>query len=101
MSKSNQSPIYFKDLHIITVYQLTLEYLLNSPNKKPSIHILGAGISGLSAASLLKHFTPNLIVYEARDRIGGRINTQLMPGSGIPLDLGASWIHGIGKGVDC
>jgi monoamine oxidase len=60
---------------------------------------LGAGISGLSAASILKHFTKNLVVSEARDRIGGRINTQLMPGSNTPLDLGASWIHGIGKGV--
>ena len=61
--------------------------------------MLGAGISGLSAASILKHFTPYMIVSEARDRIGGRINTQLMPGSGTPLDMGASWIHGIGIGV--
>ncbi|QHC23012.1 NAD(P)-binding protein [Streptomyces sp. GS7] len=33
-------------------------------------------------------------VLEARDRIGGRIWTS-QQWSGVPLDLGASWIHGI------
>jgi monoamine oxidase len=70
-----------------------------TPNK-PHIHILGAGISGLSAASLLKHFVPHtLTVSEGRDRLGGRIYSEKMPNSEITVDLGASWIHGIGKGV--
>ena len=37
-------------------------------------------------------------VIEARDRIGGRIWSPNLGDSGLKVDLGASWIHGIGKG---
>jgi monoamine oxidase len=54
----------------------TLDYLLSLPiEKQLDVAILGAGISGLAAAKTLLPFTSNLKVYEARDRIGGRINT--------------------------
>jgi monoamine oxidase len=58
------------------------------------ILIIGAGTAGLAAARELaqRHFTVTLL--EARDRIGGRVWTdRSWPGA--PLDLGASWIHGI------
>jgi monoamine oxidase len=39
-------------------------------------------------------------VLEARDRIGGRLHTvELNSSPGTVVDLGASWIHGIGPGV--
>jgi phytoene dehydrogenase-like protein len=40
-------------------------------------------------------------VLEARNRVGGRINTEVMgtTGGGIRVDMGASWIHGIGPGA--
>ena len=38
-----------------------------------SVVVLGAGISGLYAAQLLKPRFPDLLVLEAQDRIGGRI----------------------------
>lgn len=38
-----------------------------------SVVIVGAGITGLYAAQLLKHQFPDLAVIEAQDRIGGRI----------------------------
>lgn len=56
------------------------------------IAVIGAGMSGLSAAHQLAAGGKNVTVFEARDRIGGRIWTDT--GLGIPLDLGASWIHG-------
>lgn len=56
------------------------------------IAIIGAGISGLSAAHSLVKNNRKVSVYEVRDRIGGRIWTSSALGS--PLDLGASWIHG-------
>ncbi|PZX38019.1 monoamine oxidase [Roseinatronobacter thiooxidans] len=53
------------------------------------IVVIGAGLAGLSAARVLHDVT----VLEARARIGGRIHTsRLWPD--LPMDLGASWIHG-------
>ena len=38
--------------------------------------IIGAGISGISAAvNLLKHSYDEFLIFEANDRIGGRIHT--------------------------
>lgn len=59
---------------------------------KSSIAIVGAGISGLAAAHRLAAAGHDVTVFEARDRIGGRIWTS--DELDIPLDLGASWIHG-------
>ncbi|MEL6201289.1 MAG: FAD-dependent oxidoreductase [Pseudomonadota bacterium] len=58
-----------------------------------SIGIIGAGMSGLAAAKHLSVEGKRVTVFEARDRIGGRIWTD--SSLGLPLDLGASWIHGI------
>lgn len=58
-----------------------------------NIAIIGAGISGISAAKLLSEQGKNIMVFEGRDRIGGRIWTDCNS-FGTPLDLGASWIHG-------
>lgn len=58
--------------------------------------VIGAGISGLTAAKALTENGHEVIILEARDRIGGRVWTQQVE-SGIPLDLGAGWIHGINR----
>lgn len=54
--------------------------------------VVGAGIAGLAAAKELHDKGYEVVVLEARNRIGGRIHTDRS--TGIPLDLGASWIHG-------
>lgn len=61
--------------------------------------ILGAGMAGLScAARLFQHQyykeENRLLVLEARERIGGRINSVNV--NGCRLDTGANWIHGVG-----
>ena len=57
--------------------------------------MIGAGIAGLAAASELRASGfGNVVVLEARDRVGGRIWTQRLAGA-VPVDLGASWIHGV------
>jgi monoamine oxidase len=56
--------------------------------------IIGAGISGLAAATALRAAGYAVIVLEARNRIGGRVWTdRTWPDT--PLDMGASWIHGV------
>ncbi|WIE58064.1 NAD(P)/FAD-dependent oxidoreductase [Curtobacterium sp. MCLR17_031] len=55
--------------------------------------VVGAGIAGLAAARALALGGQRVVVLEARDRIGGRTWTD--SSLGVPVDLGASWIHGI------
>ncbi|MBO9045989.1 FAD-dependent oxidoreductase [Curtobacterium flaccumfaciens pv. flaccumfaciens] len=55
--------------------------------------VVGAGVAGLAAARALALGGQRVVVLEARDRIGGRTWTD--SSLGVPVDLGASWIHGI------
>ena len=57
------------------------------------IAVIGAGVAGLAAAHRLASDSRDVIVFEARSRIGGRLWTDRS--LGVPLDLGGSWIHGI------
>lgn len=56
--------------------------------------VIGAGLAGLSAARDLAAAGAEVVVLEARDRIGGRIWTS-RHWPDLPMDLGASWIHGV------
>jgi polyamine oxidase len=55
--------------------------------------VIGAGAAGLAAARWLTDAGFEVLVLEARDRIGGRVWTDQLDGH--PMDLGASWIHGV------
>lgn len=57
------------------------------------VAVIGAGMAGLAAARALTDAGADVTIYEARSRIGGRVWTsRLWPG--LPVDMGASWIHG-------
>eukprot|EP00887_Chlorella_sp_A99_P004915 scaffold4.g4915.t1 len=78
--------------------------------RRGTVVVVGAGPAGLTAALHLKArpFSAFLnmglnsrrrqgvevVVVEARDRVGGRVHSHLEPGMGAPVDLGASIITG-------
>jgi len=56
--------------------------------------VIGAGAAGLAAAGLLAEDGIETTILEARDRTGGRVHSDRSLGS--TVDLGASWIQGVG-----
>jgi monoamine oxidase len=54
------------------------------------IIVVGAGVAGAAAAQQLHAAGNEVVVVEARNRIGGRIHTNR--DWGVPLELGANWI---------
>lgn len=61
-----------------------------SSSKKKTIAIIGAGVSGLQAARTILQSPQadsfDVVLFEARNRIGGRVNTRRE--WGFPLDFG-------------
>lgn len=55
--------------------------------------IIGAGVSGLTAAHHLHKAQQKVLIIEAKNRLGGRVYTSY--DWGFATDLGASWIHAI------
>lgn len=65
-----------------------------SADRPPSfvdIAIVGAGAAGIAAARRLSPAPLDVVVLEARDRIGGRAHTVEREGFG--LDMGCGWLH--------
>ena len=60
-------------------------------DQQADVIIIGAGAAGLAAARELSAAQLKVIVLEARDRIGGRINTHF---DKWPIELGAEFVHG-------
>ena len=55
--------------------------------------ILGAGMSGVSAARKLYDSSVSFIILEARDKVGGRMRAVSFAGA--TVEVGANWIHGV------
>lgn len=52
--------------------------------------VVGAGLSGLAAAELLEGSGLEVVVLEARDRVGGRLRTTEVGGT--DFDVGGQWV---------
>ncbi len=55
-----------------------------------NIAVVGAGIAGLTAAYYLKKFGYSVTVYEAANRVGGRMTTDKV--NGCLIDRGAQFL---------
>ena len=56
--------------------------------------IIGAGAAGLIAARELVRAGKRVVVLEASHRVGGRVLTLFEPRAGMPVELGAEFVHG-------
>lgn len=81
--------------HLLLIFTISSCSILNTSeiiDQKKRVVIVGAGVSGLSAAQYLKDHNCKAVLLEAQSEIGGRIKTDTI--HGLAYDLGASWIHG-------
>ncbi|XP_046689053.1 polyamine oxidase 1-like [Homalodisca vitripennis] len=83
-------------IRCLCVFALLILSIDSEPIRKGKRHqvvIVGAGVSGFTAAAtLLEHNVTDLVVLEAADRIGGRIHTVEF--GGVVIDRGAEFCHG-------
>jgi monoamine oxidase len=54
--------------------------------------VIGGGLAGLAATQHLTRAGKTVLLLEARDRLGGRVLTQRIPGLSHPIELGPEWI---------
>ncbi|KAI3925376.1 hypothetical protein MKW92_025335 [Papaver armeniacum] len=60
----------------------------------PTVIVVGAGMSGITAAKTLSDAgIKNILILEATNRIGGRIRKTNF--AGVPVEVGASWVEGV------
>jgi monoamine oxidase len=54
--------------------------------------VIGAGLAGLAAADALNHAGAEVVVFEARDRVGGRVHTRRLANDAL-VEMGAEFFE--------
>jgi polyamine oxidase len=68
----------------------------NSTDRKTTVVILGAGLTGITAAKALalERNITDFIIVEALPEVGGRLKSSSIGGH--PIEVGGNWIQGLG-----
>lgn len=79
------------------IAECTEDCYSNKNTEKVSVLILGAGVSGISAAKKLsENGIHNFKILETHHEIGGRLfNINWPKGSDSVIEVGANWIQGV------
>ncbi|KAI3959254.1 hypothetical protein MKW92_014633 [Papaver armeniacum] len=87
-------------LLICVAISLNLLESMASRGLSPTVIVIGAGMSGISAAKTLSDAgIKDILILEATDRTGGRIKKTNF--SGVFVEMGANWVEGVnGKEVN-
>jgi monoamine oxidase len=64
--------------------------MIRQATRSTDVVVVGAGLAGLTAADELVRAGHEVVVVEARDRVGGRIRPAEV--AGVPVDAGATWV---------
>ncbi|XP_044169488.1 polyamine oxidase 1-like [Acropora millepora] len=76
----------------LLVFWLSLSFGASSPQEKKKVLILGAGVSGITAAkTLFDQGVTDFLVLEGQSYIGGRVTQASF--AGMRVEMGANWIH--------
>lgn len=82
----------FKDRYFSVGYRIKPYTFMSDPSTTTyDALIIGAGYAGLTAAYALRKARKNVLVLEARDRVGGRVWTQQFD-DGTYVDWGGAWV---------
>lgn len=98
---NNDEPILVRRIHAFLDRYGAINFGVYRPMKQsvqlktvPKVIVIGAGVSGLTAARQLQSFGFDVVILEARERVGGRVAT-FRQGQYI-ADLGAMVVTGLG-----
>ena len=76
----------------IVVLWLSLSFGASAPQSKKKVLILGAGVSGITAAkTLYDQGVTDFLVLEGQDYIGGRVTQASF--AEMKVEMGANWIQ--------
>ena len=79
-------------LKSVLVLWLSLSFGASAPQGKKKVLILGAGVSGITAATTLyDQGVTDFLVLEGQGYIGGRVTQASF--AGMKVEMGANWIH--------
>ena len=73
---------------------------MSNTSGKADVVVIGAGAAGLAAARRLHDAGIDVVVLEARERVGGRVFTHHDAGTPVPIELGAEFVHGSASPLD-
>lgn len=91
-SNDGTSSRILQDLHLRKLYSNEntrsddmLRTAINSKSKQLSVGIVGAGFAGLRCADVLLRRGAKVTIFEARDRLGGRVGQSWKLGKAVDL----------------